>query len=85
MCEGLFHKLFLVWLRRRILTHSTGKVDGLATDLRAEMNELRDQVVEGMNQQTETIVAAMEAMDRRQTVRLDDDETRISRLEHRAV
>lgn len=61
------------------------KVDGLATDLRAEMNVLRDQVVEGMNQQTETIVAAMEAIDRRQTVRLDDHETRISRLEHRAA
>lgn len=54
-------------------------------DLRSAIDGVRSEVVDGMNQQTETIVAAIEAVDHRQTARLDDHETRISRLEHRAV
>lgn len=71
-----------------------GAVSGLATkadvdakldSLRTEMHDLHNQVVDGMNQQTETIVASIEALDHRHTARLDDHEGRISRLERHAA
>lgn len=61
------------------------KIDGLETGLRTEMNELHNQVVDGMVQQTETIVASIESLDRRHSARLDDHEARISGLERHAV
>lgn len=69
-------------------------VSGLATkqdvgarfdSLRTEMHDLHNQVVDGMNQQTETIVASIEALDHRHTARLGDHEGRISRLERHAA
>lgn len=38
-----------------------------------------------MNQQTETIVASIETLDRRYTARLEDHEGRISTLERHAA
>ncbi|NHA00641.1 hypothetical protein G5V59_13060 [Nocardioides sp. W3-2-3] len=53
--------------------------------LHTEMRDLHSEVVDGMSQQTETIVASIETLDRRHTARLEDHEGRISTLERHAA
>ena len=80
---GLASKEDLARLEATMATKEdlAGEISGL----RAEMLSRYDELVDGVNQQTETILAAIESSERHQTVRLDDHETRITRLERHAA
>jgi predicted nuclease with TOPRIM domain len=58
------------------------QIDARFDKLDAKIDSLRTELIDGMNQQTETIVRHIDSLEHRHSARLDDHEMRIGALEN---